>query len=57
MKVRLESSVYGPKKLDKQSRNCGAQEFNIPKSVLQAHLEEGFTIKQISCILSERTKK
>ena len=57
MKVRLESSIYGPKKPEKDSRACGAPEFSIPQSVLEAHLEEGFTIKQISRLLSvsERT--
>ena len=36
---------------------CGAPEFDIPKSVLEGQLEEGFTIEQISSMLSvsERT--
>ena len=57
MNLRLECSTYGRQKPEKQRVGCGAPEFDIPKSVLEGHLEEGFTIQQISSMLSvsERT--
>ena len=41
----------------KKNLGCSAPQFDIPKSVLEGHLEEGFTIEQISSMLSvsERT--
>ena len=35
---------------------CGAPEFDIPKSILEDHLEEGFTIEEIYCMLSVSRK-
>ena len=57
MKLRLECCTYGRHKPPKKRLECGAPEFDIPKSVLEGHLEEGFTIEQISSMLSvsERT--
>ena len=34
----------------------GAPEFDIPKSILEDHLEEGFTIEEISCMRSVSRK-
>ena len=31
---------------------CGAPEFDLPNSKLEDHLEEGFTIEEISCMPS-----
>ena len=47
MSMRPTSSVC-----DSVRVGCGAPEFDIPKSVLEGHLEEGFTIEQISAMLS-----
>ena len=57
MNLRLECYTYGRQKPEKQRVGCGAPEFDVPKSVLEGHLEEGFTIQQISSMLSvsERT--
>ena len=44
MNFRLECSTYGRQKPEKQRVGFGAPEFDIPKSVLEGHLEEGFTI-------------
>ena len=35
---------------------CGAREFDIPKSILDYHLEEGFTIEEIYCMFSVSRK-
>ena len=57
MNLRLECTTYGLQKPEKKHVVCGAPQFDIPKSVLEGHLEEGFTIEQISSMLSvsERT--
>ena len=57
MKLRLECCTYGGHRRERKRAGCGAPEFDIPKSVLEGHLEEGFTIKEISSVLSvsERT--
>ena len=57
MNLRLECCTYGGHKPKRKRAGCGAPEFDIPKSVLEGHLEEGFTIKDISSMLSvsERT--
>ena len=57
MNLRLQCCTYGRQKPEKNRVGCGAPEFDIPKSVLEDHLEEGFTIEEISCMLSvsERT--
>ena len=57
MNLRFQCCTYGREKPEKNRVGCGAPEFDIPKSVLEDHLEEGFTIKEISCMLSvsERT--
>ena len=47
MSMRPTSSVC-----DSVHVGCGAPEFDIPKSALEGHLEEGFTIEQISAMLS-----
>lgn len=57
MNLRMECSVYGQLKPQRERLGSGAPEFNIPKSVLENHLEEGFKIKEIASMLSvsERT--
>lgn len=57
MNLRLECSMYGSHKPERQRVGGGAPEFDIPKSVLEDYLEEAFTIRQISSLLSvsERT--
>ena len=55
--LRLHCCTYGRQKPEKNRVGCGAPEFSIPKSLLEDHLEEGFTIEEIFCMLSvcERT--
>jgi len=57
MNLRLKCCIYGRQKPEKKRVGCGAPEFDIPKSILVDHLEEDFTIEEISCMLSvsERT--
>ena len=57
MNLRLECCTYGGHKPKRKPGECGAPEFDISKSVLEGHLEEGFIIKDISSMLSasERT--
>ena len=46
MNLRLQCCTYGRQKPEKNRVGCGAPEFNIPKSVLEDQLEEGFTIQE-----------
>ena len=52
MSLRMECSIYGKRKPRRNRLGSGAPEFNIPKSVLENHLEEGFKIKEIASMLS-----
>lgn len=52
MKLRIECSVYGKVKPQKESNQWGAPVFYIPKSVIENHLEEGFQIKEIASLLN-----
>lgn len=56
MNLCLECSSYCRQKPGKRAGSF-APEFDIPKLVLEGHLEEGLTIKQITPMLSisERT--
>lgn len=49
MNLRLQCCTYGRQKPEKKRVGCDAPEFDIPKSVLVDHLEQGFTIVEISC--------
>ncbi|KAJ7363480.1 hypothetical protein OS493_009635 [Desmophyllum pertusum] len=44
--------LSGRRKPQRKRLRSGAPEFNIPKSVLENHLEEGFMIKEIASMLS-----
>ena len=57
MNLRLQCCTYGRQKPENNRVGCGAPEFDIPKSVLEDHLEEGFTIEEISCMLSVSDRK
>ncbi|KAJ7380779.1 hypothetical protein OS493_007159 [Desmophyllum pertusum] len=52
MNLRVECAIYGRRKPQRKRLRSGAPEFNIPKSVLENHLEEGFMIKEIASMLS-----
>ena len=52
MSLRMECSIYGKRKPRKNRLGSGAPDFNIPKSILENHLEEGFKIKEIASMLS-----
>ena len=52
MSLRMECSIYGKRKPRRNRLGSGAPEFNIPKSILENHLEEGFKIKEIASMLS-----
>lgn len=52
MALRVECSKYGQQAPRKSQGTCGAPIFLIPKCVLENFLEEGFTIKEMSMILS-----
>ena len=43
---------FGGEQLPKVSTNCGAPKFEIPKDVLENLLDEGFSINEISTLLS-----
>ena len=49
MNLRLQCGTYGRQKQEKNRVGCDAPEFDIPKSVLVDHLEQVFTIVEISC--------
>ena len=50
--LRLQCCTYGRQKPEKNRVGCDALDFDIPKSVLVDHLEQGFTIAEISCFQS-----
>ncbi|KAJ7386861.1 hypothetical protein OS493_006894 [Desmophyllum pertusum] len=52
MNLRVECAIYGRRKPQRKRLRSGAPEFNIPKSVLENHLEEGFMIKEIASMLT-----
>ena len=52
MALRIECATFGGEALRKVQANCGAPSFTIPKCVLENLLGEGFTIKEVSTILS-----
>lgn len=52
MSLRMECSIHGKRKPQRNRLGSGAPEFNIPKSILENHLEEGFKIKEIASMLS-----
>ena len=50
MNLLMECAMPGKRKPQKERLGSGAPEIDIPKSVLENHLEEGFMIKDISSI-------
>lgn len=50
MNLLMECSMYVSQKPQKKRVGRGAPEFDLPKVVLESHLEEGFTIKQIASV-------
>lgn len=50
--LRIECSTYANRKPQREVLGCGAPSFNIPKSVLEYHLQDGFKIKDIASMLS-----
>ena len=52
MNLRIECSTFGNRTPQRDVLGCGAPSFNIPKSVLEYHLQEGFKIKDIASMLS-----
>ena len=50
MNLLMECAMPGKRKPQKERLGSGAPEIDIPKSVLENHLEEGFMIKEISSI-------
>ena len=52
MRLRAECIKFGGEQLPKVSSCCGAPKFQIPKSVLENLLDEGFSINEISTLLS-----
>ena len=52
MNLRLHCCTYCRQKPEKNRVGCDASEFDIPKSVLVDHLEQGFTFVEVSCFQS-----
>ena len=52
MSLQMECSIHGKRKPRRNRLGSEAPEFNIPKSILENHLEEGFKIKEIASMLS-----
>ena len=52
MALRIECAMFGGETPRKVQASCGAPSFSIPNCVLENILGEGFTIKEISTILS-----
>lgn len=52
LNLQMACCTYGSKKPKRECLGFGAPGFNIPKSVLENHLEEGFKIRRIASMLS-----
>jgi len=52
MKLRMECAIHGKQKPQRKRLGSGAPEFDIPKSILENHVEEGFMIKEIASMFS-----
>ena len=52
MSLRMECSTFGNRTPQRDVLGSGAPSFEIPKSVLKYHLQEGFKIKDIASMLS-----
>ena len=53
MSLRLECIKYGSEILQSRNRiECGAPQFDIPKSILESYMDQDFTINEISKLLS-----
>ena len=52
MSLRMECSTFGNRTPQRDVFGSGAPSFEIPKSVLKYHLQEGFKIKDIASMLS-----
>lgn len=56
VKLRNECVKYGPRKPQKVHNGCGPAEFLIPSSILKHLIEDGFTVRDISNLLSVSEK-
>ena len=52
MKLQMVCAIHGKRKPPKVRLRSGAPTFDIPKSVLENHIEKGFMIKEIASMLS-----
>ena len=52
MKLRMACSMFECQKPHRQEVGPGAPAFDIPKLILEGHLEEGFNIREIASMLS-----
>jgi len=52
MKLQMVCTILGKRKPPKEPLRSGAPTFDIPKSVLENHTDEGFMIKEIASMLS-----
>ncbi len=52
MTLRLECVKYGSETPQRNRVECGAPQFDIPKSILECYLDQDFTINDISKLLS-----
>ena len=52
MALRIAASTFGSLQIKKVRASCGPPKFDIPRSVLENLLDEGFLIKEISTMLS-----
>ena len=52
MKLRMECAIHGKQKPQRERPGSGAPAFDIPKSIVENHLEEGFMVKEIASMLS-----
>ena len=52
MRLRVECVKFGGEQLPKINSSCGAPKFHIPRSVLENLLDEGFSVNEISTLLS-----
>lgn len=52
MALRIGASTFGSQQIKKMRASCDPPKFDIPRSVLENLLDEGFLIKEISTMLS-----
>ena len=52
IRVRVECVKFGMKQLPRENSDCGAPKFEVLKRVLENLIDNGFSIKEISTLLS-----